>query len=143
MPDQLDITDKGGTMRLGVYPCELVPGTKAAAAYGVDMVNERHRHRFEFNNAYRGCWRRPGWLSAGSRPTAGWSRSSSCATTPGCSARSSTRSFCRARTGRIRCSAIQVVRRRTRSAGRSTPTPAGDMVKNGNGGGILQAIGAK
>ncbi|MEK7276654.1 MAG: CTP synthase, partial [Chloroflexota bacterium] len=54
MADQRDIADMGGTMRLGIYPCKLVPGTKAAAAYGeVELVNERHRHRFEFNNAYR------------------------------------------------------------------------------------------
>jgi len=55
MADQRDITDMGGTMRLGVYPCKLVPGTKAAEAYGsIEQINyERHRHRFEFNNAYR------------------------------------------------------------------------------------------
>jgi len=43
----------GGTMRLGSYPCVLQPGTRAAAAYGQPQVSERHRHRFEFNNAYR------------------------------------------------------------------------------------------
>jgi CTP synthase len=54
MPDQRDITAMGGTMRLGLYPCKLVAGSKAAAAYGdADSVNERHRHRFEFNNSYR------------------------------------------------------------------------------------------
>lgn len=54
MPDQRDITAMGGTMRLGIYPCKLVAGSKAAAAYGdADSVNERHRHRFEFNNSYR------------------------------------------------------------------------------------------
>ena len=53
MPDQRDIADMGGTMRLGLYPCNLVPGTKAARAYGESVVYERHRHRFEFNNAYR------------------------------------------------------------------------------------------
>jgi CTP synthase len=54
MPEQRDISDMGGTMRLGVYPCRLQPGTKAAAAYGKQKeVPERHRHRFEFNNAYR------------------------------------------------------------------------------------------
>src|ERR687888_546987 len=50
MPDQRDIADMGGTMRLGLYPCNLVPGTKAARAYGEPVVYERHRHRFEFNN---------------------------------------------------------------------------------------------
>jgi CTP synthase len=53
MPDQRSISDMGGTMRLGLYPCQLQPGTKAAEAYGVDLVQERHRHRFELNNAYR------------------------------------------------------------------------------------------
>lgn len=52
LPDQRDISDKGGTMRLGLYPCNLVPGTRAARAYGVEYVEERHRHRFEFNNTY-------------------------------------------------------------------------------------------
>lgn len=52
LPDQRDISDKGGTMRLGLYPCNLVPGTLAARAYGVDYIEERHRHRFEFNNTY-------------------------------------------------------------------------------------------
>lgn len=51
--EQRDVSQKGGTMRLGAYPCLLVPGTKAAAAYGEQMIYERHRHRFEFNNEYR------------------------------------------------------------------------------------------
>lgn len=53
MPDQRVISDMGGTMRLGLYPCQLQPGTIAAAAYGEKVVQERHRHRFEFNNEYR------------------------------------------------------------------------------------------
>lgn len=53
MPDQRDIEEMGGTMRLGVYPCRLVPGTRAAAAYDQPIVYERHRHRYEFNNEYR------------------------------------------------------------------------------------------
>jgi CTP synthase len=54
LPEQRDISDMGGTMRLGLYPCQLQPGTKAAAAYGKQKeVRERHRHRFEFNNTYR------------------------------------------------------------------------------------------
>ncbi len=53
MPDQRDIADLGGTMRLGSYPCRLVEGSRAAAAYQADQVTERHRHRFEFNNEYR------------------------------------------------------------------------------------------
>jgi len=53
MPDQKEVGDMGGTMRLGLYPCNLVPGTRAASAYGKSKVEERHRHRFEFNNTYR------------------------------------------------------------------------------------------
>ena len=53
MPDQHQITDMGGTMRLGLYPCDLQPGTLTKAAYQQEQVQERHRHRFEFNNAYR------------------------------------------------------------------------------------------
>jgi CTP synthase len=68
MPDQLDITDKGGTMRLGVYPCVLVPGTRAAAAYGTNMVMERHRHRFEFNNKYRRRLESAGFVISGHSP---------------------------------------------------------------------------
>lgn len=68
MPDQLDITDKGGTMRLGVYPCVLVPGTKAALAYNTPMVMERHRHRFEFNNKYRTQLETAGLIISGHSP---------------------------------------------------------------------------
>ena len=53
MEDQENLKDLGGTMRLGAYPCDLVEGTKAAVAYGVSKISERHRHRYEFNNAYR------------------------------------------------------------------------------------------
>ena len=53
MPDQKDVTQMGGTMRLGVYPCDVVPSSWAATAYDEPRVYERHRHRFEFNNAYR------------------------------------------------------------------------------------------
>ncbi|MBR6470560.1 MAG: CTP synthase [Victivallales bacterium] len=53
MPDQRGIASKGGTMRLGAYPCTLVEGTRAAELYGQRQISERHRHRFEFNNAYR------------------------------------------------------------------------------------------
>ena len=51
MPDQRAVTHKGGTMRLGVYPCSLVPDSIARQAYNVSVVDERHRHRFEVNNA--------------------------------------------------------------------------------------------
>ncbi len=53
MPDHYGAIDMGGTMRLGEQPCLLTPDTRAAAAYGVDLINERHRHRMEFNNDYR------------------------------------------------------------------------------------------
>lgn len=53
MPDQEDVTEKGGTMRLGAYPCKVVPGTLASEAYGKELIYERHRHRYEVNNAYR------------------------------------------------------------------------------------------
>ena len=53
MPDQEEITDKGGTMRLGAYPCKVQPGTLAEEAYGEPLVYERHRHRYEVNNAFR------------------------------------------------------------------------------------------
>ena len=53
MPDQVGVTAKGGTMRLGSYPCLLAEGTRSHAIYGTDRIDERHRHRYEFNNAYR------------------------------------------------------------------------------------------
>ncbi len=53
MPEQVNVEDKGGTMRLGVYPCKVYPGTLTEAAYGEAIIYERHRHRYEFNNAYR------------------------------------------------------------------------------------------
>jgi CTP synthase len=68
MPDQADVTDKGGTMRLGSYQATLVPGTKVAAAYGTLGVTERHRHRFEFNNRYKGKLEDKGLVCSGSSP---------------------------------------------------------------------------
>ena len=53
MPEQVNVEDKGGTMRLGVYPCKVYPGTLTEKAYGDEIIYERHRHRFEFNNAFR------------------------------------------------------------------------------------------
>jgi CTP synthase len=53
LEEQQGLSDMGGTMRLGLFDCELVPETRAAAAYGTPTVCERHRHRFEFNNKYR------------------------------------------------------------------------------------------
>lgn len=68
MPDQHAITEMGGTMRLGAYPCVLQPGTHARAAYGVAEVQERHRHRFEFNNAYRDLFNKAGMAFSGLSP---------------------------------------------------------------------------
>ena len=69
MSDQYTITNKGGTMRLGAYPCYLVPGTKAAAAYcDQPVVWERHRHRFEVNNAYRELLQSKGMILSGLSP---------------------------------------------------------------------------
>jgi len=68
MVDQRSITDLGGTMRLGLYPCELQKGTKAAAAFGVSSVDERHRHRFEFNNSYREEFEKAGMVFSGISP---------------------------------------------------------------------------
>lgn len=53
MPEQEDVEDKGGTMRLGAYPCKLMADTKARGSYGEDLIYERHRHRYEVNNAFR------------------------------------------------------------------------------------------
>jgi len=76
MLDQRAISDMGGTMRLGLYPCVLQPGTKAAAAYEVAQacaepgrsVDERHRHRFEFNNAYKAEFEKAGMVFSGMSP---------------------------------------------------------------------------
>jgi CTP synthase len=69
MPDQRDIAEMGGTMRLGLYPCQLVPGTRAADAYdGTHLVQERHRHRFEVNNAFRDLLTDAGMVFSGLSP---------------------------------------------------------------------------
>ena len=66
--DQRSVNDMGGTMRLGNYPCVLAHGTRAAKAYGSAEVHERHRHRFEFNNAYREPLYEAGLLASGLSP---------------------------------------------------------------------------
>lgn len=68
LPEQRGITEKGGTMRLGTYPCCLVPGTKAAQAYNGEIVHERHRHRFEFNNRFRQTLEEAGLVVSGLSP---------------------------------------------------------------------------
>ncbi len=68
MNDQRSITDMGGTMRLGLYPCMLKTGTLAANAYGSDKIEERHRHRWEFNNTYREEFEKAGMVFSGLSP---------------------------------------------------------------------------
>ncbi|MEB3271175.1 MAG: CTP synthase [Synechococcus sp.] len=68
LPEQQDVVDRGGTMRLGVYPCRLAPGTLAHQLYGEAVVYERHRHRYEFNNAYRSLFVEAGYRISGSSP---------------------------------------------------------------------------
>jgi len=75
--------DKGGTMRLGSYPCVLTAGTLAGAAYGEAKIMERHRHRYEFNNHYREQLQKAGLVISGTSPTASWWRSSKSMTIPG------------------------------------------------------------
>ena len=53
MPEQIDVEDLGGTMRLGLYPCKVYPDTLTSKAYNAELIYERHRHRYEFNNAFR------------------------------------------------------------------------------------------
>jgi CTP synthase len=69
MEEQKSISNMGGTMRLGAYECQLVPGSKAAAAYNNTNVHERHRHRFEFNNAYRDAFEQAGMRCVGENPS--------------------------------------------------------------------------
>jgi CTP synthase len=68
LPEQRDVEDKGATMRLGVYPCQVQPGTAAARAYGEAIVFERHRHRYEFNNDFREVLGARGLLFSGTSP---------------------------------------------------------------------------
>ena len=68
LPEQQDVVDLGGTMRLGVYPCRIAPNTLAERLYGEQVVYERHRHRFEFNNAYRNLFLEAGYLVSGTSP---------------------------------------------------------------------------
>jgi CTP synthase len=68
LPEQQDVVDLGGTMRLGVYPCRLSPGTLAQRLYDEEVVYERHRHRYEFNNAYRGLFQEAGYAIGGTSP---------------------------------------------------------------------------
>ncbi len=68
LPEQKAVLHKGGTMRLGNYPCNLVPDTRAAQAYGQRRINERHRHRYEFNNEFRTALAEAGMVYSGLSP---------------------------------------------------------------------------
>ncbi|OKH18331.1 CTP synthase [[Limnothrix rosea] IAM M-220] len=68
LPEQQDVVDLGGTMRLGLYPCRLTPDTKTHQLYGKEVVYERHRHRYEFNNAYRSLFLETGYQISGTSP---------------------------------------------------------------------------
>ena len=68
MPEQQGITNLGGTMRLGAYPCQLAPGSRAAGVYGAPEVSERHRHRYEVNNEYRQVLEKHGMVMCGHSP---------------------------------------------------------------------------
>jgi len=68
LDEQQGVTKKGGTMRLGAYPCRLAPGSAAARAYDTDLISERHRHRWEFNNAYKEALEGAGLRVSGTSP---------------------------------------------------------------------------
>ncbi len=68
MPEQEDVEDKGGTMRLGAYPCKVAQGTKAFAAYGSELIYERHRHRYEVSNVFRDQLEDAGLVISGLSP---------------------------------------------------------------------------
>ncbi|MCL2580415.1 MAG: CTP synthase [Oscillospiraceae bacterium] len=70
MPDQVDIDQKGGTMRLGLYPCKLIDGSRSRALYAEDLIYERHRHRYELNNKYREELEKNGMKISGISPDA-------------------------------------------------------------------------
>ena len=68
MDDQNDVSDKGGTMRLGSYSARLLPGSQVAEAYGTEVVSERHRHRYEVNPRYRSRLEEAGLVCSGISP---------------------------------------------------------------------------
>ncbi len=68
MPDQNNEINKGGTLRLGSYPCRIKPGTKMMECYGKELIHERHRHRYEFNNDYRETVEQAGMVISGASP---------------------------------------------------------------------------
>jgi CTP synthase len=68
LPEQQDVVDLGGTMRLGLYPCRVAPNTLASSLYQEEVIYERHRHRYEFNNAYRNLFLDTGYVISGTSP---------------------------------------------------------------------------
>ena len=68
LPEQGEVRDKGGTMRLGAYPAVLAPGSRARALYGAPEIRERHRHRYEFNPQYLDRYEAAGMLATGRSP---------------------------------------------------------------------------
>jgi CTP synthase len=68
MEEQVALENKGGTMRLGSYKCSIKPDTKAAEVYANELINERHRHRYEFNNAYLESFEKHGMIASGINP---------------------------------------------------------------------------
>ena len=68
MPEQEDVVERGGTMRLGLYPCRLEENTLARKLYDKEVIYERHRHRYEFNNAYRNLFLETGYMVSGTSP---------------------------------------------------------------------------
>ena len=68
MEEQIEVRERGGTMRLGAWPCSLAKGSLAAAAYGAELIHERHRHRYEFNNKYRKMFEEQGFKATGVSP---------------------------------------------------------------------------
>jgi CTP synthase len=71
MEEQKKVSNFGGTMRLGAYACQLKPGTRIAAAYQVDQITERHRHRYEFNNEYLNSFKEAGLIATGKNSESG------------------------------------------------------------------------
>ncbi|NLZ92731.1 MAG: C26 family cysteine hydrolase domain-containing family, partial [Firmicutes bacterium] len=67
-PEQKDIEDLGGTMRLGLFPCKIKPDTRAAQVYQDEIIYERHRHRYELNNLFRGELEKSGLVMSGTSP---------------------------------------------------------------------------
>ena len=132
MPDQRDIEDKGGTMRLGLYPARLTPGSKAAAVYGQEVIYERHRHRFEVNNRYRPTLEAAGMVLSGQSPDGRLVEIVELTTIRGSWPASSIPSSSPGRSDRIRCSTASSRAIAVRD-GRTRPPGAGRCAVSGSG----------